>query len=332
MDGRGWLRWAARLVQPSFHERLGSGIGFVALRSICRPFYIVCSSSSSSCVCVCAVAFLDFASSRLLTLHLITPCMLYILTAAHRVASASIYSWFSVYLSIHFRVHCIHKKEAKILYAFYAMLRTMKDNYENIVQRFHVFGGVGGFFSGISYHTRHKIHWEKCALARQRLRPRREQPPPTTVENALSGQVDPRSVTAPTSPSAFVLVLILILIRPLSHCVARVLSQLLSLRTERGLFERPLPQPTHNALVVVVVVPASTVGSLSLSLSFSGCLCRGNFAPTRISNCALFMFLMDVSLILVALSEAMIHMYKQLHTQWNMCVCVRGRKWRVKFE
>lgn len=54
---------------------------------------------------------------------------------------------------------------------------------------------------------------------------------------------------------------------------------------------------------------------LSLSLSLSGCLCRGNFAPTRISNCALFMFLMDVSLILVALSEAMIHMYKQLHTQ-----------------
>lgn len=99
----------------------------------------------------------------------------------------------------------------------------------------------------------------------------------------------------------------------LALCRTSALSIALSLRTERGLFERPLALPTHSALVVVVVVPASTVGSHCLSLS--GCLCRGNFAPTRISNCALFMFLMDVSLILVALSEAMIHMYKQLHTQ-----------------
>lgn len=50
----------------------------------------------------------------------------------------------------------------------------------------------------------------------------------------------------------------------LALCRTSALSITLSLRTERGLFERPLALPTHSVLVVVVVVPASTVGSLSL--------------------------------------------------------------------
>lgn len=55
------------------------------------------------------------------------------------------------------------KKEAKILYAFYAMLRTMKDNYENIVQRFHVIGGVGGFFGDFVSHTAQNTLGKMCS-------------------------------------------------------------------------------------------------------------------------------------------------------------------------
>lgn len=49
------------------------------------------------------------------------------------------------------------------MYAFYAMLRTMKDNYENIVQRFNVFGGVGGFFGDFVSHTAQNTLGKMCS-------------------------------------------------------------------------------------------------------------------------------------------------------------------------
>lgn len=80
---------------------------------------------------------------------------------------------------------------------------------------------VGGVFWGFRLTHGTKYTGKKCSgeteTETETVTLTLGQPSPTTVENALSGQVDPRSVTAPTSPSAFVLVLVLI--RPLSHCV-----------------------------------------------------------------------------------------------------------------
>lgn len=96
----------------------------------------------------------------------------------------------------------------------------------------------------------------------------------------------------------------------LALCRTSALSITLSLRTERGLFERPLALPTHSVLVVVVVVPASTVGSLSLS---------GNlFVPWEFRTHSYFqlrsVYVFDGCLSLSLLSASMIHMYKQLYT------------------
>lgn len=217
------------------------------------------------------------------------------------------------------------------MYAFWAMLRTMKDNYENIVQRFHVFGGVGGFFRGfrITHGTKYtgkNVLWRDRDWDRDGNN-RREQ-----LSKTHSAGRSTRDPWQPQHRHRLLFSFSFWFWFALSRIVSHECALNCSLSQNIARVVRATSGSAHAQCSRCSCCSSCLHSWLSLSLSLSSWLCRGNFAPTRISNCALFMFLMDVSLSLFALSEAMIHMYKQLHTHWNMCVCVRGRNWRVKFE
>lgn len=120
------LGWSTRPSNPRFTK--GSIQGFVALRSICRPFYIAFLSLSSSPVSVCLSVCLSstLLSSRHThshTLHLITLYML--LVTAWRLLV--VYSLFSVYLSIYSFSRSLHtqKKQARIATDFVCILRDV---------------------------------------------------------------------------------------------------------------------------------------------------------------------------------------------------------------
>lgn len=83
------LGWSTRPSNPRFTN--GSIQGFVALRSICRPFYIAFLSLSSSPVSVClsaCLSFFDFTSSRHTHSHTYTTLNHALYASGHRVASA----------------------------------------------------------------------------------------------------------------------------------------------------------------------------------------------------------------------------------------------------
>jgi len=131
----------------------------------------------------------------------------------------------------------------------------------------------GGFYSEFRITHGTLLHWEKprpIPIQRQW----RGQPPPTTVEYALNGQVEPEIRDSPN-------------IAIISTRLLFSFSNTLPLSLSQNSTEQSTNEGCSSDLclrVGVCTVPASTVRSQVI------CLGRGNFAPTRISYYALFMF------------------------------------------
>lgn len=214
------------------------------------------------------------------------------------------------------------------MYALYAMLRRTIDNYENIVQRFHAFWwGGGGFFRGFRI-THGTKYTGKNVLWRDRDWDRDGNNRRQQLSKTHSAGRSTRDPWQPQHRHRLLFSFSFWFWFALSRIVSHECALNYSLSQNRARVVRATSGSAHAQCSRCSCCSSCLHSWLSLSQVI--CLCRGNFAPTRISNCALFMFLMDVSRSLCCLRqwftciksytliETCVYVWEGVNREWNL--------------